>query len=735
MKEYLKEKKYFDIDISQDFSRLIANAIENNGKEEVLKLIKYIITIESYNFPAAYLLAKDELGGIIFHATNTAEMDDIKNIKKYIGDERAEQYVNWLRVENRKLKDTIQAINEMNSVLQECKVTEIDLKLANRCRSFVNRMQDVFVYGRYTGMMFFYAYWKENNQIREENKPWWIINMASPIMDDIIIDIDAAEDSTIQKEKRRRENNHTIKVHLRNIFSIDVDELNIDENQYNKLCDIIESLKYNLGTIGENNIKLLEAKEAKENFIKKKNWDKSMVKMFEEKEWEINVERDKICSKKDKSKHEQDMARIRIEEKLNEQKKIQKKNGWSDDDIATIRKLNKNIEEIQCNSNPKKRSSLQFFKMFGKYNVGVGEIRRRYSKETWSRNGMPLDLFDNSGTNILPSVSPEITTYQKVIASFIYELKNAASNTKTGMYKIYDDAAYEIWKWYDLFPRLIEQEYIDHWGEGLEEFLNNGKPIFQIQTKDKGESMKNNIFSILLLELLKMKLYNDVRSTRYIVDNSNVIMKELYGNAKECYKELKRITRNPFVNIMGVDAAYLKMTYKELYEYIIGNEEIKQLMLQLLHHVDDLENVFHKAHLLMSIIIHPWLNRVSIFQFITIMQCCAESGDSSITIRHYGMKRGKRKVTLNTIMRRPNDNREKEIRLFLIYLAQRRNLLNEVSYREVDLIEKYILAQRKNVLDDIMNIKCWGDINENFSTKEEVPQRLIFQGNEYKKMN
>ena len=646
VKMQFMDKKHFGSKVTSGFSELIFKAIESNKKEDIEKLIEYIIVIESYHFPIAYSMKKDALGKLIAKATFTDLKKDVEALKKYIDVDKAEDYVDYLRQENRGLKKLISRIHEINktSMQTKQKLEDFDLDTLNLYRGFANEVNAAFLYGKYPGKLFFNAYWVENTFVEESKKPYWIMGLSNLLLDDMNTNIFVDEDSEINRKKRRSANDHTIKNHLENIFALDVDKL-MKENaeQYDKLCDIIESIKYKTGKIKDSSVR-----------------------------------------SDDSNKHKQ----------------------LSDSAHAE-----------------RKEKSFHFFKMFGTYSAAASVQKNSGSKQsTWNKKGRPLDLFDTSGNNILPMISPQFTLYQKAIATFIYELKQALIKDSSNQISEYDKAEYNCMKWYLWFTQSIEYEYIDHWNTDLIDFLSKHHPIFTLQHIEPSKT-ENNLFSCLLLELLKMKLQNDLYSMEYIVQNSKVVMKPLDHQKKQLYNYFKWSMQNFHISETGLDAHTLCLSYAELYELI--RDSICGFMLQILPSNVKLESVFHKAKLLMQIIIHPWLDKIPLFQFIALMQCCADSTESSLTIQHYGMPRGKKEVTLQTIMNRPYDNRFKEVRLFLIYLVQRRNLLNETTVDVVDLIEKYVRYQRKSVYDSIQDIKCWKDISDNFNIRNEFPEKFI----------
>ncbi len=639
MKEYFRDKKYFGSEMNKTFSKLIISAVDNNESNDFQRLIEYILLIESYKFPVAYAMAPNELGIMIATATFQPSDEIINKLKNYIGDEITEKYINYLIDENHKLKNLINEIKIINELSSRSDPKKLDINQINQFRVFANNMDNIFLYGQYPGKMFFFAYWDENENYPKSAKPFWVLDMGIPKSPEDFDKNYIEEDSNEKKRKRRNDNNHTIKNHLRDIFLLDMNEIEKSEvlnKQYESICDIIESIKFNT----------LEIEEPK-------------------------------------------------------QRKTE-------------------------NNSDNRIKSTHFFKMFGTYinsqqENNVEQLPGKQPPKTWSRKGMPLDLFDNSGNNILSLVDPKISSYQRDMNAFIFALQRALAKNEPRKSVLFSTAIYECFKWYSLLPREIEDAYIQHWNSELAEFLNQSQPLFKFSFHEKDQE-EPNLFSRILLELLKMKVWNDVRSVEYILNNSKIIMSPLKSSQMKHYKHFRNYMRENSMRESGNDAHCIKYDYNTLYKLL--TDRLKDFIFNIIPKNVNFDHCFRKARNLMQVIIHPWMKSVSIFQFIALMQCCAESAESTLTIQHYGLKRGKREVKLSTIMNQPKNNACKEVRLFLVYLVQRRNLLNETSLETVNMIDQYILKQRQYICEEIDKIKCWRDIFTNFESPNEVPAYL-----------
>ena len=322
-----------------------------------------------------------------------------------------------------------------------------------------------------------------------------------------------------------------------------------------------------------------------------------------------------------------------------------------------------------------------------------------------NRNKIPWDLFDGiQGPFIVDK------PYRYVMSEFIQEIMRVAEKSAAAKYM----GLKEFWvKWHSDFVNEIYAVALS--GQPAENISAFYRTIWSLELKEEFEKTAfcGSLFSEVLFHLLKEEIKIKLYQFQYVVENSSIEMETL--NEEQC---------KVFASLMDKIKPLTKASYDDFEKMINQHQQEVRILLGVNSNVSKL---FLQAKKLLQCIVNPNKETVAFWEIITMMQCCAASLESKFKITYYGMKKGKKDVTLSKIIRRPANNDGKETKLFLIHLMRRRYFMNLFDRETVDQIDGYRLALEEGVSYSLDNMENWDTIRPTLSGIRGVYDEAVEQ--------
>ena len=383
--------------------------------------------------------------------------------------------------------------------------------------------------------------------------------------------------------------------------------------------------------------------------------------------------KNKIASQQHRRFENNNTIAKRLERWLGVTVDLDKEKEQYDQLCHVMEKIAYKSSDDEDNSGQRKRWNIRWGDVFCEGNVPLDLLD--FALEGKDRYGKKYRPFIRRLTDRLFELTDKRSEYDFILQKFI------------GLYKAIN--AY-IWKIIENSPQVKKD--VEQCKDIVEFNLK-----YELEYNSVQFSKDDDLFKRVLLGILKIHIKNLARQRQYINDHTNIFSDDIYSLSQTACQALEK---------MNKETGIFEVCSLEKFENIILETHKKEV--QIILNEKNILPIYNKSLKVVNSFFFK--NNIKGFDFLFLMICCACSPNYTLDIIHFGLPRGRVSLSLQKIIKNPDNYYCKETALFIEFLIQRTVMVNIYGKEKADKFWELAVFIDEQIQKNICQVTSWNEL-------------------------